>query len=125
MGSFIELNDTLEITEEQGFPSTELNLDLHNKKQLNATSFKNKVFELHNKLGARLYHPAPNRCFLVQNINGKWLYWGKIIVIEQTITSENKESQKTSGKFKIIEIYDPEYQRQITKHETDPGLGYF
>jgi len=53
------------------------------------------------------------------------LYWGKIIMIEQTIQGETRDKQTTSGKYKIIEIYDPEYQKQITQHETDKGLSYF
>ncbi|MFH1188976.1 MAG: hypothetical protein V1652_04000 [bacterium] len=68
---------------------------------------------------------SPTRCFLVQNINGKWLYWGKVLIIEQTIQGNSKETHTTSGKYKIIEIYDPEYQVQITKHESPDGLSYF
>ena len=73
MGSYIELNDTLQITTKQGFPS-KLNLKRHLKKAFTAKDFKNKVFEFHSKPGARIYHLAPLRCFLVHNINGKWLY---------------------------------------------------
>jgi len=46
-------------------------------------------------------------------------------MIEQTIQGETRDKQTTSGKYKIIEIYDPEYQKQITQHETDKGLSYF
>ncbi|MBI4019691.1 MAG: hypothetical protein HY367_00035 [Candidatus Aenigmarchaeota archaeon] len=125
MGSYVELNDTLEITTEQGFPEDVLDLQKHQKKPLSAKDFKGRVFEFHGKPGARIYHSAPTRCFLVHNIDGKWLYWGKIIILEQTIKGENRESQKTSGKYKIIEIYDPEYQEQITKHESPEGMSYF
>lgn len=124
MGSYIELNDTLQITIKQGFPS-QLSLKRHLKKPFTAKDFKNKTFEFHGKPGARIYHLAPLRCFLVHNIQGKWLYWGKVIIIEQTIHGETRDKQTTSGKYKIIEIYDPEYQKQITKHETDEGLSYF
>ena len=124
MGSHIQLNDTLEITTEQGFP-TELNLKKHREKSFTAKDFSNKIFEFKDKPGARLFHPAPCRCFLVHNIDGKWLYWGKIVIIEQTIRGEDKENQTTSGKYKIIKIYDPKYQEQITKNETDIGKSYF
>ncbi|KKQ40263.1 MAG: hypothetical protein US58_C0022G0012 [Candidatus Magasanikbacteria bacterium GW2011_GWA2_37_8] len=125
MGSYIELNDTLQITAEQGFPEDILNLSKHQSDPINLEDVSEKIFEFQNKPKARLYHLPPNRCFLVQNINGKWLYWGKIIMIEQTISSNIDGAQTTSGKYKIIEIYDPEYQIQITKHETSEGLGYF
>lgn len=122
MGSNIELNDTLQITSKQGFP-IELDLKIHKEKPFTAADFSDKIFEFHDKSGARIFHPSPNRCFLVQNIDGKWLYWGKIVIIEQTIHAENERT--TSGKYKIIEIYDPLYQEQITKHETDPKKSYF
>lgn len=124
MGSFVEFNDTLQITTKQGFPE-ELNLEKHRKEPIKTEDVKDKVFEFSNKPGARIFHPAPCRCFLVHNIGGKWLYWGKIIITEQTIKGENKENQTTSGKYQIIEIYDPEYQEQITKRECPKGLSYF
>lgn len=125
MGSYIEFNDTVQITTEQGFPETILNLEKHQSKQIELGEVVDKIFEFHDKPGARLFHPAPTRCFLVHNISGKWLYWGKIIMLEQTIKGETKETQTTSGKYKIIEIYNLEYQVQITKHETPEGLSYF
>ena len=125
MGSFIELNDTLQITTEQGFPTDMLDLGKHREKPIKAEVLEGRTFEFHDKPGARVYHPGPNRCFLVHNIDGKWLYWGKIIIIEQTMSGEKREGQTTSGKYKIIEIYDPEYQEQITRHESPAGLSYF
>ena len=44
------------------------------------------------------------------------------MIIEQTI---NSETNSTSGKFKIIEIYNPTYQEEITKHECPEGKNYF
>ena len=121
MGSFVEFNDTLQITTEQGFPK-ELNLEAHLKKPFKVEDFKNRIFEFKNKEGARLYHPAPARVFLVHNINGKWLYWGHVQIIEQTIHAGTKT---TSGKFKIVKIYDPEYQKMISKNEVDNDKEYF
>ncbi len=125
MGSYVELNDTLQITTEQGFPEDVLNLEKHRINPIKLEEVAEKIFEFHDKTGARIFHPAPNRYFLVHNINGKWLYWGKIIMLEQTITGDSKNTQTTSGKYKIIGVYDPEYQIQITKHETSKGLSYF
>jgi hypothetical protein len=125
MGSYVELNDTLQITTEQGFPEVVLNLEKHRKTPIKTGDVAGQIFEFHNKPSARIFHLPPTRCFLVHNINGKWLYWGKILMLEQTISSGNKDAQTTSGKYKIIEIYDPEYQEQITRHETSEGKSYF
>ncbi len=125
MGSFVELNDTLRITAEQGFPADILDVNKHQLNRIKLEVVQGKVFEFHNKKGARLYHPAPNRCFLVQNIQDKWLYWGKIIILEQTIQGDSRENQTTSGKYQITEIYEPEYQKIVTSHESPQGLNYF
>ena len=125
MGGYVELNDTLQITTEQGFPSELLDLEKHKNNPLMLNDVKDKVFEFYGKSGARIYHISPCRCFLVHNINGRWLYWGKILVLEQTIKIEKKETKTTSGKYKIIQIYEPVYQEQITKNESPRGLSYF
>ena len=108
MGSYIELNDTLQITEKQGFPK-ELIYEKHLKKPFTAEEFEGKVFEFKNKKKIRVYHASPVRNFLVQNINGKWLYWGLIHVIE---VYHDSIKQVSSWKFKIIYIYTPEEMKQ-------------
>lgn len=125
MGSFIELNDTLQITTKQGFPVNVLNLEKHRNNPIKVENLTDDIFEFHDKYGARIYHPAPCRCFLVHNLDGKWLYWGKIIMFEQTIKGDSKDTQVTSGKYKIIQIYDSKYQEQITKNESPQELSYF
>ncbi len=121
MGSYIEFNDTLQITTEQGFPK-ELDLKKHQKTPFVEKDFHNRVFEFKNKPDMRLYHPAPIRVFLVHNINGKWLYWGHAHILEQTIHASTKT---TSGKFRIVKIYDPNYQTIVTKNEADKEKCYF
>jgi len=121
MGSYIELNDTLQLTTEQGFPK-ELNLSKHLKNPFTAEDFKGQIFEFRDKPNMRIYHPAPNRVFLVHNIDGKWLYWGHVQIIEQTIHADTKT---TSGKFIITKIYPPDYQKQISNFEVDPGKEFF
>lgn len=120
MGSYIELNDTLQITTEQGFPK-ELDLKKHLKKPFTVDDFKGRVFSFKDKSNARMYHTPPCRVFLVHNIDGKWLYWGHCLVIEQTIHAENPEKPTTSGKFVITKIYDPEHMRAMSKIEVNPG----
>ena len=120
MGSFIEFNDTLQLTTEQGFPS-ELKLENHRKKHFTEKDFKNKIFNF-NKPNMRIYHPAPLKVFLVHNIKGKWLYWGRVHILEQTIHSDTKT---TTGKFRIVKIYDPEYQELVSRNEVSKGKEFF
>ena len=104
MGSFIEINDTLQITAEQGFPE-ELDYSKHKDKPLKAEDFSGRIFEFRNKPKIRLYKMPPVRNFLVQNIDEKWLYWGLVHITEVV---HNNIDQTTSGKFKIVYIYTPE-----------------
>jgi len=108
MGSLIEINDTLQISIEQGFPK-ELDYEQHKIKPFTAEDFADKIFEFRDKSKIRIYQTPPVRNFLVQNINGKWLYWGLVHITE--IVHDNIK-QTTSGKFKIIYIYTPEEMRQ-------------
>ena len=77
MGSYVEINDTLQITKEQGFPK-ELKLEEHLKNPYVAEDFKDKIFEFKDKPSIRNYQMPPVRNFLAENIDGKWLYWGQI-----------------------------------------------
>jgi len=120
MGSYIEFNDTLQLTTEQGFP-VELDLKKHLQKPFKAEQFRGKVFSFKNKPNIRLFHSSPTRVFLVHNIDGKWLYWGHCLIIEQTIHAKTKT---TSGKFIIIKIYDPGHQQVMSREEVDPGKEY-
>ncbi|XOU94961.1 MAG: hypothetical protein ACNFW9_02725 [Candidatus Kerfeldbacteria bacterium] len=108
MGSIFEINDTLQITSEQGFPA-ELDYEKHKAKPFTAEDFEDNVFEFKDKQKVRLYQQPPVRNFLVHNIDGKWLYWGLINIIE---TVHDNDKQNTSGKFKIVYIYTPEEMEQ-------------
>lgn len=101
MGSFIEINDTLQLTTEQGFPA-ELDLEKHKIKEFTAEDFKEQIFTFKDKPAIRIYKAPPVRNFLVHNIEGKWLYWGLVHIIEVTNDYQNKT---TSGKYKIVRIY--------------------
>ena len=119
MGSPIEINDTLKISVERGFPK-DLLLEDHLIRPEQSDKFLGKEFEFYN-VGRRLYNQAPTRVFIVQETaDSKWIYWGHALVTEQTITPE-----ETRGKYKIMKIYDPAYQRLMTINEAPSGKSFF
>lgn len=108
MGSFIEINDTLRISKTQGFPSS-LNIVKHLKNPYTTEQFADKVFEFKNKPKIRVYQIPPVRNFLVEDIDGKWLYWGLVHILE---IHHDYIANTTSGKFKIIHINAPDEMKQ-------------
>lgn len=108
MGSNIKINDTLQLTKEQGFPS-ELNLENHLKNPYKSEDFTDKTFEFRDKLEIRTYQAPPVRNFLVENKGGKWIYWGLVHILEIT---HDYVKKTTGGKFKIIYIYSPDEMKQ-------------
>ena len=108
MGSIIKLNDTLQITAVQGFPE-ELNLERHLEKPFVAKDFSGNVFSFHDKSGIRVYHAPPVRNFLVENREGKWIYWGLCEILSVT---HDDQKQTTSGTFRITYIYTPDEMHQ-------------
>ena len=138
MGSMLEINDTLEITTEQGFPAHIFNLERHRKRPITIDRVQDRVFRFKGKVGPRFFHLDPVRVYWYHNIDGKWLAWGQIIIQEQTISRNpanlqhqgavnvsDPEQWVTSGKYKILKIYDPEYQEQFTRKDLPPSLSYF
>lgn len=111
MGSFIEINDTLQITRAQGFPA-ELDYSRHVQQPFTASDFEGKVFAFKDKPDIRVYQMPPTRNFLVENKGGKWLYWGLVHILE---VSHDYAKKTTSGKFKIIHIYTPEEMQQAQR----------
>jgi len=103
MGSYIEINDTLQITSAQGFPK-ELNIKKHLKNPYKLKEFKNRVFTFTNKANIRIFHSPPVRVFFAQNINDVWLYWGLVEIQELKLDMVKKT---TSGKYKIVKIFTP------------------
>jgi hypothetical protein len=108
MGSIIELNDTLQITKKQGFPLS-LDLEKHLKNPFKTENFKDKVFEFHDKKGIRIYKIPPVRNFLVENKDGKWIYWGLCHILEITC---DYSKNTTSGRFKIIYLNTPDEMKK-------------
>ena len=123
MGSRIEMNGALQITSEQGFPEI-LDVKKHQESSIKIDELKDKIFEFNSKPGARIFQVPPSRNFLIQNLDGKWIYWGMVHIIEQKIVWSGNECI-TSGKFRLISIFDPDYQKQITVNESRAGCSYF
>ncbi|HUQ85329.1 MAG TPA: hypothetical protein VM077_03305 [Candidatus Limnocylindrales bacterium] len=122
MGSFIEINDTLQLTKEQGF-SPSLNLEQHLKKPIVMADVTDQVFEFRDKQDIRIYKIPPVRNFLVENREGKWIYWGLVHIIE--VTHDNN-ARTTSGKFKIIKINSPQEMKDaFSIIDTRPELNFF
>ena len=93
MGSFIEINDTLRITKQQGFPA-ELNLETHLKQPYKFEDVEGKVFHFTHKPKIRVYKVPPIRNFLAEDINGKWVYWGLCYILEIKHDYENEETSE-------------------------------
>jgi hypothetical protein len=129
MGSKLEINDTLQITVEQGFPFDIFDLEKHLKKPVTLADVAGKIFEFRDKPDQRIFQLDPVRVFFVQNLNNKWLFWGKIYVQSQTISqkdnSDGSFSWVTSGTYKVIDVYEPDYQKLFTMRESPLGLSYF
>jgi len=127
MGSLIEINDTLQITTEQGFPVEVLDLEKHKTDAITLDSIpeEKREFEFRRKVNARIYHSPPTRVFLVHNIEGKWLYWGHALILSQNINAENQDNKITSGRARIIKVYDKDYQKMITNNESPEGKSYY
>lgn len=121
MGSKIEINDTLKISKERGFPRG-LVYEEHVRNYSGSQHFLGREFEFWNQ-DERLYHcgSTGTRVFLVEEMpDGRWLYWGNALVTSQTISNG-----RTSGKFVITKIYEPEFQRRITVEESPRGKSLF
>ena len=131
MGSQIELNDTLQLTTEQGFLASLLDLAKHRATPVTLADIQGRVFEFSNKSKARLFHLDPVRVYLAHNIAGKWLFWGQALI--QSLKIEKKLPENghwggewlTSGTYLISAIYDPQYQETFTRKESPPGKSYF
>lgn len=102
--SSFELNDTLQITKEQGFPGG-FDIVEYMKGKLNYEDQVGKIFEFHNKPNLRNFAVPPVRVFLVENKDGKRIYRWRCHILEVNLDYENKT---TSWKYKIIKIFSPE-----------------
>jgi hypothetical protein len=132
VGTKIEINDTLQLSIEQGFPADIFDIDKHLAKPISLADVGDRIFAFHDKSDPRQLQLDPVRVFFVQNIGGKWLFWGKVYIQSQTISKKLAQDGSwkngdwvTSGTYKVIDIYEPDYQRLFTMREALPGKSYF
>ncbi|KXK27000.1 MAG: hypothetical protein TR69_WS6001001024 [candidate division WS6 bacterium OLB20] len=122
MGSFIEINDTLRINKEQGFPAM-LDLSTHLSSPYPLSAVERKIFRFSAKPKIRVYKIPPVRNFLVEDIDGKWVYWGlcHILSIQHDYLNE-----VTAGTFSIVRLNTPEEMKQaFTLIDLVPENNYF
>lgn len=122
MGSTLRINDTLQITAEQGFP-IELDINAHLESPLSASQFGSRVFTFWGKDGVRNFQHPPVQNFLVENRGGQHIYWGLITML--SVTHDYLENV-TSGRYRLHTLYTPEQmQRAAPMLGLDPALDYF
>jgi len=119
----IEINDTLRITKEQGFPR-ELDLERHLRDPYRIEDVADKVFSFTGKPEIRIYQAPPVRTFLVEDLNGKWIYWGLCQILSLSMDYEKRE---TSGTYRIIRLNSAEEMKQMFEltHFTNKEQNHF
>ena len=122
MGSTIRLNDTLQLTAAQGFP-TELDLARQLESLRSASHFVGQTFSFRDKEGVRNFQQPPVLNFLVENRDGKHIYWGLIAMLNVT---HDYLANVTSGTYRIDTLYTPEQMKVAAKLiGLDEKLDYF
>ena len=113
----VEINDTLQITAEQGFPADILDINKYlSGGGIKLEEVRGKTFVFRNKPAIRVFQQPPIRCSFVQSIKvnniEKWIYWGMCVITETTHDNINKT---TSGKFEIVTLHTPEEMKTYFK----------
>lgn len=106
MGSHVEINAILKLTNEDGMPE--------NPEIGGRYSFTLK--------GERLFQFAPIWVTLVHNIGGKWKHLGWAHVVKQTIDAEN---HITSGEFVIVRLFSEEFSKLASIYESPDNQSYY
>ena len=121
MGALIEINNTLKISKDRGFPRGLEWESFKKDPETIAQKFIGREFDFWNR-DARLYHHDKTRVFLVEEMqDGKWLYWGNAWIMSQTL-----EADSTSGRYRITKIYtDPHFMEIMTNTESPAGKSFF
>ena len=101
MGCMYEINDTLLLNKDQGFPCDILSFERHQKNPVTLKDVAGKLFSFRNKAAARAFQLDPVRVYLFESTdNDKWLGWGRVFI--QSLTIERKPGlglQTRRGRF--------------------------
>lgn len=142
MGSFVEFNDSLVISTDQGFPADVFDINRQATNPVTLDEVKDRIFTFYDKSNARIFQLDPVRVFLYQSLQNaegqsKWLAWGEVLIQSQTIAKNPAVNHQgasnlsdpnqwvTSGTYKMLKVFTPEYQRLFTMHETPAGMSWF
>lgn len=106
MGSRIELNGVLKLTDMAGMPQTP----------------KLGVKYAFKLAGERLFLFSPILIELAREINGNWIIIGQARVIQQTLDTESHE---TSGIFIIDRLFPDKISKEITYYMSPEGKSYY
>ena len=77
MGSMLEINDTLQLTTEQGFPAETLRSRAAPPGADHARRGEGHGVRVQGQARARFFHLDPVRVYWYHNIDGRWLAWGR------------------------------------------------
>lgn len=125
MGCNVYIKHILKLSKEEGFP-LELRVEDHQANPDASRQFLGRSFEFEREGQGVHYYHAPQSVFLVEDVKGKWLYWGRAEITRQVTDSDTVTPRgKISGKYVIVKIYDPESQKVITREESDYEQNYF
>ena len=81
------------------------------------------MFSFHDKEGVRNFQQPPVCNFLVENRDGKHIYWGLIAMLNVT---HDYLANVTSGTYRIDTLYTPEQMKVAAKLiGLDEKLDYF
>ena len=120
--SSFELNDTLQISKAQWFPEM-CDIESYMKGDIDYQHLVGQTFSFVNKEWLRNFVVPPVRCFLVESMNGKWIYRWLCHIIDLHLDYEKK---MTSWTYKIIHIYAPaEIPQAFQLIDRNPETNYF
>jgi len=140
MGPMVEINDTLQLTAEQGFPADLLDRAAHCRKPITLQDVCKRVFAFQHKPRARIFQLDPVRVYYAHNIEGKWLFWGRVLIQSLSIEKNRRADGSlivkprrgepdadwiTSGTYTVLDLYDPEYQEAFTRREAPADRNFF
>lgn len=123
----LEFHDCLTLNIRNGFPRKTLNWFNYLRTPVDASSVVGRKFDFDNLERPRVYPPSPKSIPWCQEIHGRWLPWGFVEIIHQSISKkcdDHREYWSTSGIYRIVELFSPNEIRLASQRELPPGLSF-